>query len=151
MTAQQFILKVTTKTFNDFFEACAKVPIEKHDWKPLDNGRSVLDQAREVALCPLWVVGLLKSRGFNEADFAQQESLKDSLDSLAKCQELANENLKAMQSAIETFPESDIEVEADLPWGRYSMIEMMNFPYWNTCYHFGQINYIQTLYGDFSM
>ena len=70
---------------------------------------------------------------------------------LEACEEAGKANLEAMKAAIIAFPESDMDVRIDLPWGNYSLTEVMGFPAWNMIYHFGQINYIQTLYGDFSM
>jgi hypothetical protein len=56
-----------------------------------------------------------------------------------------------MKAAIIAFPEAEMNDEITLPWGTYTLAAVMGFPAWNLNYHFGQINYIQTLYGDFSM
>ena len=63
MTIKEFIIADTVQSFDNFMVTARKVPAEKLDWKPLDNGRSTLDQAQEVALCPNWVPGLFATRG----------------------------------------------------------------------------------------
>ena len=151
MTIKQYIIAEAGKSFANFMEAARKVPADKLDWKPLDNGRSVLDQAQECALCPLWVPGILEKRAFDSEGFASWEENKSKLVTLDLCESTGKANLELMKSAIEAFPESDMEVEIDLPWGHYTLAEVMGFPSWNLHYHFGQVAYIQTLYGDFSM
>lgn len=151
MTIKEYIIADAAKSFAHFMENARKVPADKLEWKPLDNGRSVLDQAQECALCPLWVPGLLEKRGFDPAGFESFEASKAALTSLDACEEAGKANLATMAAAIQAFPDSDMDVEIDLPWGHYTLTEVMGFPAWNLHYHLGQVGYIQTLYGDFSM
>ena len=151
MTIKEFIIRETDRAFSNFMEAARKVPADKVDWKPLDNGRSVLDQAQECALCPLWVPGILDARGFDPAGMGAMEEAKKGLTSLDACEAAGKANLETMNAAINAFPDSDMDVEIDLPWGHYTLRDVMTFPSWNLTYHFGQVAYIQTLYGDHEM
>ena len=69
MTIKEFIIADAVQSFDNFMVTARKVAADKLDWKPLDNGRSTLDQAQEVALCPTWVPGLLSARGFDPSIF----------------------------------------------------------------------------------
>ena len=151
MTIKEYIIADAMKSFDNFMVGARKVPAEKLAWKPLDNGRSVLDQAQECALCPLWVPGLLEKRGFDPSGFEAFEAAKGQLTTLDACEAAGKANLSTMTDAINAFPDADMDVKIDLPWGNYTLCEIMGFPAWNLKYHFGQVNYIQTLYGDFSM
>lgn len=151
MNVIDFIIQDTERNFANFFETCRKVPADKLDWRPLDTGRSTLDQAQEVALSPLWVPGLLKARGFDPSIFGGFEEAKTKLTDLDACEARANENLKKLVESVRAFPETEYEAEVEFPWGKYTWLQTMTFASWNATYHMGQVSYIQTLYGDQSM
>lgn len=151
MTLKDYMLLETEKALKHFFENARKVPVDKTDWKPLDNGRSTLDQAQEVAFCPLWVPGLLEKRAFDPSGFATYEETRKGWKTLDECEAAANANMEQFRAAVNALPEADYDIKIDLPWGNYTLAEVMGFPMWNMHYHLGQVGYIQTLYGDFSM
>ncbi len=151
MNVIDFIIQDTRRGFAHFWETCKKVPADKLDWKPLDSGRSTLDQAQEVALCPLWVPGLLAARGFDPASFDGFEEAKAKMPTLEACEAAAQANLDKFEEACRAFPEAEFGTVVELPWGKYTLLEVMTFAGWNATYHMGQVSYIQTLYGDFSM
>jgi hypothetical protein len=146
-----FIIQDTERNFANFFHTCRQVPADKQDWRPLDNGRSTLDQAQEVAICPLWVPGLLQAKGFDPSIFGDFETAKASLPDLDACEAAAKENLVKLIEACKAFPEADYQTEVEFPWGKYTFLQTMTFASWNANYHMGQVSYIQTLYGDQSM
>ena len=153
MTIKEYIIADAVQSFDNFMVTARKVPADKLDWKPLDSGRSTLDQAQEVALCPTWVPGLFAARGFDPSMFEGFEEAKAKMTTLDECESVGRANLEKMKEAINGLPDADMDVRIDLPWGKgnYSLREVMGFPAWNCTYHMGQISYIQTLYGDFSM
>ncbi len=151
MTLKDYIILETEKSMKNFFEAARKVPADKLEWKPLDNARSVLDQAQECAYCPLWVPGLLEKRGFDPEGFGAYEETRKGWKTLDECEAAANANMENFKAAVNALPEADYGVGISLPWGNYVLSEVMGFPMWNLHYHLGQVCYVQTLYGDFSM
>jgi hypothetical protein len=153
MTIKEYIIADAVQSFDNFMAIARKVTPDKLDWKPLDNGRSTLDQAQEIALCPTWVPGLLNARGFDPSIFGGFEEAKARLTTLDECEAAGRSNLELMKEAINSLPEEDMDVVIDLPWGKgkYTLREVLGFPAWNCTYHMGQVSYIQTLYGDFSM
>ncbi len=54
MKLQDYIIDVTKKAAEEAFKYACAVPADKAEWQPLETGRSVLDQAREMAKCPVW-------------------------------------------------------------------------------------------------
>ena len=132
----------TEKSLNHFFENARKVPADKVEWKPLDNGRSTLDQAQECAYCPLWVPGLLEKRGFDPSIFEGYEETRSGWKTLDECEAAAKANFEKYKAAVIAFPEAEFETKVDLPWGNYTLAEVMGFPFWNLHYHLGQVGYI---------
>lgn len=151
MNVIDFIIQDTERNFDNFWVTCRKVPADKLDWKPMDSGRSTLDQAQEVALCPLWVPGLLAARGFDPGTFGGFEEAKAKLVDLDACEAAARANLDKFAEACRAFPEAEYGTEVEFPWGKYTLLQVMTFAGWNATYHMGQVSFIQTLYGDFSM
>ena len=54
-----------------------------------------------------------------------------------------------LATAIESVPDGDMSGAIETPWGPYPLPQCCLHAYWNMVYHEGQINYVQTLYGDF--
>ena len=95
MRYQDFICDATQKAADEAFRYALVVPADKADWKPLDSGRSVLDQAREMAKCPLWA-HLLVAGGdmpeFNEENTAKMKAEMETLKTVEECNAECNTN-----------------------------------------------------------
>ena len=157
MRYQDQVIRVTSKSVDGLFRNARAVPEDKIEWKPLDEGRSVLDQLQECAQAPSWYVSLLEARKAPEFD---EEAMKKAGEerrawkTIDECEKVCKENTERLAELIETFPDEDLEIMITLPFGEgmmFSMADVMMFHYWNNVYHIGQISYIQTLYGDKEM
>ena len=152
MTAKEYILAATDAQGKTLFTRARLVPADKLDWRPLDHGRSVFDIAQECALCPAWCVDVLKNQAYIPSDDeAAYEQQKAALTDLDACEAAFAENAAALKTVIEEFPEADMHKSIVTPWGTFTCYQLMAVALWNCSYHEGQINYIQTLYGDRSM
>jgi len=155
MTAKEFIKTELVKQGNAVFDSAARVPEDKLTWKPMEEGRSTLDLAQECAYCPLWCVDTLKTRKFEMSDVddanADAAEKNKEWNTIEECRTAFHKNLEVLNEAIDGFPEEDMAQTMDLPWGNFSFAGLMSVATWNCIYHNGQINYIQTLYGDKSM
>lgn len=157
MTYQEFIIEETQHAFEEAFKDAAKVPEDKLDWKPLDTGRSVLDQARELAKCPDWAIELCgdgPAPDHSEEAMAKAKAEQAEWKTVDDCRREFNKRAVAYYEFVKNFPSDKLEKTMFLPYdgGReFSFKEMLSYPLWNATYHQGQINYIQTLYGDMSM
>jgi uncharacterized damage-inducible protein DinB len=96
---------------------------------------------------------LLSARAFDPSLFGGFEEAKAKMTTLDECEATGRANLEAQKTAVNALPDADMDVVIDLPWGKgkYTLREVMCFAAWNCTYHMGQVSYIQTLYGDFSM
>ena len=157
MNFQDYITDVTQKAADEAFRYALAVPSEKADWKPLDEGRSVLDQAREMAQCPVWAVQIITSSEppkFEGPEMEAEMALMASWDSIETCKKVCEENLTKLAECFKSIVDEKLSDTKWLPFdgGRdFTVMEMMDYPRWNFTYHLGQIAYIQTLLGDKAM
>ncbi|MGI8922844.1 MAG: DinB family protein [Fimbriimonadales bacterium] len=158
MKLQEHMINVTRDGAKEAFKYAKAVPADKLEWKPLENGRSVLDLCRELAMCPEWAVELIadkdKNPDFDEAAMADAKKMQEGWKTIEDCETECNERLEKFFSLMRELPDERLAETKWLPYdgGRdFTMPEMMDYPRWNFNYHLGQIAYIQTLYGDKEM
>jgi len=164
MNFQDYMIETTQHAADEAFRYALAVPTEKAEWKPLESGRSVLDQAREMAKCPVWAYDLISphegpalaemSEETAKAAMAEQREEMASWKSVEECHGICKTNLAKLFELYKSLPDERLTEKKWLPFdgGRdFTMKEMMDYPRWNFNYHLGQIGYIQTLYGDNEM
>ena len=133
------------------------VPEDKRDWTPMGDGRSVMAQLEELATVHIHVIPILKTGDAPLITEDQKEQIrerKERLNTFDKLIEGAREGAKLAAEAIRGVPDSRLEDVVTLHSRggiKRTMYEMVARPYWNLCYHEGQINYIQMLLGDTEM
>lgn len=157
MTYQDNIIKFTEKAIEDIFRTSRAMPEDKIDWSPLGEGRSALDILRECAQAPTWFTGIIKERKFPDIspeDMAKGREAREQWKTIDDCEKVCQANATAMYAAMREVPEADFTQVIHLPFGGgmdMPLMVVMAMNYWNTVYHLGQVNYIQTLYGDKDM
>lgn len=151
------MIEVTEQAKREAFQAARKVPADKVDWSPLEEGRSVLNQCRELAMCPTWAKSIINNEPQPEWNEATMEKMKEEQaqwKSVDDCEVECDRRLAELYDLYRNMPDARLEESRWLPYdgGRdFKMPEMMDYPRWNFNYHQGQISYIQTLYGDKEM
>lgn len=153
MKLQQHMIDVTRAAMKEAFRYAQAVPADKLDWKPLDTGRSVLDQCREMAMCPTWCEEIVDGRphDHDEATMAAAKAAMETWTTIDVCEAECERRLESLFRVFAGMPDERLVETRWLPYdgGRdFTMPEMMDYPRWNFTYHLGQISYIQTLYGD---
>jgi len=157
MRFQDFIIESTQKAADEAFKYAAGVPEDKLTWKPLDAGRSVLDQAQEMAKCPDWAYTLVSGAEMGQMDEASMAAYKAEIatwTTIETCKAECQKRLEKLFALYKDLPDERLLETKWLPYGGgrdFGMEEMMAYPSWNFTYHVGQIAYIQTLYGDNNM
>jgi hypothetical protein len=157
MNYQEFMIDKTRTAAEEAFRYAKAVPADKIEWKPLDSGRSVLDQAREMAKCPDWAYEIISSNEkpeFNEEKMAETQKELAQWTSIEQCERECMSRLDRLFGLFSTITDAQLTDTKWLPFdgGRdFTVAEMMDYPRWNFTYHLGQIAYVQTLYGDKEM
>lgn len=156
MTIQEYMIDTTRRSAQSLWKYAKAVPADKIEWSPGEGARTVLDLARECAMCPDWCIDVITGSGpewseeVGAAIKAEQEQWKTVEDCEAEC----NRRLEKLYEYFRTIPDEKLTETKFLPYdgGRdFTVAEMMEYPHWNFDYHLGQIAYIQTLYGDKNM
>ncbi|HMS55428.1 MAG TPA: hypothetical protein PKA27_08505 [Fimbriimonadaceae bacterium] len=157
MRLQDYMIEVTEQAKVEAFKYAKAVPSDKVDWKPLETGRSVLDQCREMAMCPDWARSIINNDpqpDWNEGTMAKIKAEQEQWKTIEDCEAECDRRLANLYDYFRSMPDARLSETKWLPYdgGReFKMPEMMDYPRWNFNYHLGQIAYIQTLYGDKDM
>lgn len=156
MTFQEYMIDSTRRAAAAVFKAARAVPADKLEWSPNELGRSVLDQARECAMCPEWAVQVITGEMPEWTDElqAQMKATMDGWKTIDDCQRECDTRLAKLEELYRSLGDDRLSETKWLPYdgGRdFTVLEMMEYPRWNFDYHEGQINYVQTLYGDKDM
>ena len=157
MRFQDLIIEDTQRAADEAFRYAAAVPDDKLTWKPLDSGRSVIEQIQELAKCPDWAHSLVAGETMPEMTEESMAAYKAEIASwttVGVCKAECQKRLDRLFDLYRTLPDERLSETKWLPFGGgrdYGMKEMMAYPSWNFTYHAGQIAYIQTLYGDDKM
>lgn len=127
-----------------FSEAARHVPPEKADWKPDPKARSAHEIVSHLAKANGLFLALLNGDppSGDTAPDTEGKSYEDTLKEFEKsAQELAE--------AIASLPDERLEEQVDLPWGQtWKMSRVVAAASGHIAYHWGQIGYLQTLWGD---
>ena len=152
---QDQAVRMTQEALADLIRAVEALPEDKRDWKPAESARSALDQLREVALSPQFHRSILATGQPPAPELhAQLGRQAAELTDLESCRSAALQATSDLCSAISQLPDGWLEREVTLPFKRamtVSLADVCFLHYWNTVYHLGQVNYLQTLLGDREM
>ncbi|MBL8066071.1 MAG: hypothetical protein JNM34_09460 [Chthonomonadaceae bacterium] len=157
MKFQDYIVDTTRAAAHETFRYAKAVPADKVEWQPAEGARSVLQQCRELAMCPGWAEDILTQDGvpeWNEETMATIEKEQSQWTSVEQCEAECNRRLEKFFAYVQTIKDEDLSKTKWLPFdgGRdFTYMEMMDYPRWNFNYHLGQIGYIQIMYGDKDM
>lgn len=161
MRLQDHLVKQTQRALNDVLRAIEALPEDKRDWKPCDSARSALSQLKEVASAPGFFIHVLEHGAPPPfEDHAKDQSQEKTQaqpagqSSYETARESAMKGTAALCAVIMEFPDDRLNAEVVLPFHGgvvMTMAEVLGLHMWNLTYHYGQINYIQTLLGDREM
>jgi hypothetical protein len=137
------------KTFN-------AVPDDKLTWKPLDNGRTALDLFSEAAQTCAMVAEVARSRGETKPSYETFKQMAGERADWDKATALSRfeANFAALIAAVEELTQEELAAPVTMPIGGGMMQPLAGWimmAYRTLISRFAQINYIQTLYGDFEM
>lgn len=152
--SKDLIISLIEGSMGELERTARAVPDDKLNWKPLDNGRTVLDLLGDAAQTPVMIVELLKApENFNPYEIFPQLKAERENWTRENCLEKLHSNTAAAIEAIRATPDEDLEKPVTLPFGERGMTLPLGM--WTLMAQrafisrFAQINYIQTLYGDF--
>jgi hypothetical protein len=122
---------------------------DKLNWKPkateASETRSILEFVAELVGVNVWLAALFSG---TEPPARQETEGEPFGGDGAAAQAALIESGKALASVVRSLDESVLEKTFETPMGQTPATMLLGMASGHTMYHGGQINYIQTLYGD---
>ena len=150
----QFLIATIRSAHDGFLRTVQAVPDDKMTWKPLDNGRSVLDLLGDTAQTVGMIAELAQTRGEIKPSYEKFAALKTERADWTPehAMKSLEENAQKLYTAIGELSEEELSQPVTMEIGAGMTMPLAG---WIMMAHrtfisrFAQINYIQTLYGDF--
>ena len=157
MKYTDYLLEMIESSSETLFRTARTMPEDKLEWQAEGKGRSVIDQLQECAQAPKWFLAIIQNMDnppdFDPETYQQMMEERKQWTTIDLCEENLKKNQSALVEAIKNYPEEQLKKEVKLSFSEkpFTAADMMLGHYWNMTYHIGQINFIQTLYGDNEM
>lgn len=148
MTVPQIAASRTRRVVNDLIAAARSTQPDKVTWVPLGEARTVLDQLTECVIANIKWRNILASHQYGNVSPEVFEQTVAECATLEGTLARLEQSGAALAEAILAVPDEETGDDIESPWGRYTLADCCLHAYWNMVYHEGQINYVQTLYGD---
>lgn len=148
MNETKTLLAHLTRTGSQSVASAARDMGDKLTWKPLDKGRTALNQVVECAGITSLTAQIFESGEMPPFDSTSMQQFFAENESPEKAFPLLEQATERLVRAIEAIPEENLNKTITLPFGpgmQKTIAEVALLNYWNFAYHEGQINYIQTL------
>lgn len=147
MTVQEFIATGTEKATADLLKAFEHTTPEKRGWEP-EGARSARNVVAECAIMADGVAGIVKEGKVPDFDMAKFYADMAALDTDEKATAALKAGTEKLVGVIKAIPDNKLDTLIESPWGSYSTAAWAAHAITHNSYHEGQVNYIQTLYGD---
>ena len=145
-TFQERLARSTEKAAKNLMDVAQSLSEEKRTWKPLDKGRSAIDQVAECALINQYSIEILKTFKWPAQTMEEFFQTKEGLAATWETARTAlDKSMIELLPAIRDIKEDQLETSIASPFGPMTLEEIAAYSQWNMTYHEGQINYIKSL------
>ncbi len=125
------------------------LPAERLNQVPMGVARTPLAFTAEVAGFNHLLAATLRGEAASMPSAEQRAEYEARFTSHESCAAHLNASVDALVGAIEALSDEEIAAEGAAPWGaQMPRAKIAAMAASHTAYHDGQLNYIQTLYGD---
>lgn len=139
----------TASEMEDLIAAAQSTERSRTSWRPLNLGRHVLDIMQECGMVNARYAAILESRQWVVWPVERFLERKEQLDTVDKAAEQLRRDTSVLIEAIRSLSDECLMQAIEYPAKKVRTVaETALFPLNHMAYHEGQVNYIQTLYGD---
>lgn len=137
-----------------FLRNFAHVPDDKLNWTPTPTAKSALRIAAHTALYAGRFAAMIRDRRLPVVDnvaewLAQREAEEVAITSREEMEWIFREGTAEVLAALDNLTPEEVEMSLDSGQGwSMPMTQLMALPGWHATLHTGQIDYIQTCWGD---
>ena len=149
VTIPEVAVELTREAAEVLIAVATATPAERLAWKPLDSGRSILEQLAECSVANRKWAAILRTGVYaNLPEGTYARAVHEATD-LTSAVHMLRKATSELTAAIGSISPDRLGDTIETEWHPYSIARCCLHAYWNMTYHEGQINYIQTLYGDY--
>ena len=154
MTYQDQIVKMTQRAVLDLIEAVESLPPNSRDWQPTPQSRSALNQLREIAMGPRYLIPLLSDFRSDSFSLHGPSGIAGADEDLTTFDAIRAEALAGLAELCQQMahvPDEKLDAEVILPFAggmTMTLADVLALHYWNATYHLGQVNYLSVLAAD---
>jgi uncharacterized damage-inducible protein DinB len=139
-------------SFEYFLSQVNALPIEKHDWKPMDVGRSAVNQMAEMVQYPQMCTALLRDRSaafFSDEWLDEQRAWRTQFSNMDELLPMARTAMAELADQVMAEPDETLDQELNLTdvW-KSTPRTIMAMTMRNLWFHSGQVALIQMMAGD---
>jgi hypothetical protein len=149
LSAKTLLQNVITRTSGMIIQDLAFIPEDKLNVSPMGCARTPLHFTAECAGFNMYVGKLLAGEVAERPSPEVREQFYASIDTLEKATEAIRSSADKILAGLENADDEMLMKEIQAPWGAtvpvYQLVQTAGV---HMGYHDGQINYIQSLYGD---
>lgn len=141
--------QITQKATKDLLVALQYTPDDRLDWVPMGSAKTPRAIIVECAAGYKWLAAVL--RGEEYAAEVWGNAQKGEYPTREVLGEYVRASEAELLSAIESLTAEQLCERRRVFWGEETVGDLLWTGAWHTNYHVGQLNYIQTLWGDTEM
>lgn len=149
MTLQEYMAGATRESAQWLRYTIERMPADHIYWHPEETGRAVSEQIAECHSLNRSILNALRKRAAPE--FLQEYDGSDDSGDFATALSKFLDESELLAREIELFPVDMLDDSVAMPWQgetERTFSWLIGLPYWNMTYHLGQLNYLQTAFGD---
>jgi hypothetical protein len=139
-------------TLTELFEKAARqVPSDKTQWKPEKKGKSAHEILEHVGGANLAFAALVRGSALSETatEIKDRHEIKSASASYHAAVEALKSSATILAESIAAVPDAQLGEVRPMPWGEmWKMTRLITAPGAHMAYHWGQLCYLQTLWGD---
>jgi hypothetical protein len=143
-----------TSNMEFFLRNFSHVPDDKLTWTPTPTAKSAIRIAAHTALYAGRFARMIEDRKLPQVDnlsewLAQREAEEIAITSRTEMETIFRKGTDEVLAALDSLTPVEIGLTLDSGLGfSMPMIQLMNLPGWHATLHAGQIDYLQTCWGD---
>jgi hypothetical protein len=146
---QEAALTAALKAREDLVRVARAVPEERRFWCPAAIARHTVEILAHCAASNTFLAAVIGEHALPYRTQEEEDAAIEACTNLDLAEMFLNRSVTAVCDAIATVSESRLSQQIAMPWGeRMTVALSLLSPSQHMRYHEGQINYIQTLYGD---
>jgi uncharacterized damage-inducible protein DinB len=148
-TLQTYLTTAIPRATADLEAALLRLPEDKRAWCAGGTARTALNMVAECVLMNEGTAELLASRRFPEWNMETYQRTLDETAALewSVLQARLEASTKKLVEVVATLRDEDLDAIIETPWSPTPLSSIAMYPFWNTCYHEGQINFIASILG----